>query len=319
MTLTNPSHNWEEEEVENPVGSTAWIFNSLTNELTVHRTVETADGGKAPWNVLWKDIKSAVLVDGVTTIHERAFERCIGLTLVVIPDSVVTVGNTAFGKCSFTSIKIPRSVTSFGGNPFAECENLNIIDVSENQNLILVSGVLMDKEMIKIIYCNPSKSGDYSIPNTVTAIYAGAFAGCDRLRSITIPSSVVSIGSRAFHHCKQLSSIEVPNSVKEIGEGAFALCYELESITIPGSVETLGANLFTECSKLSEIVVFGEGENLKEVDGVMFSGDMARLIWCSRRKSGSYEIPHTVKTIDEDAFYNCKKLTSITIQTPSQK
>ena len=44
MTLDNPPRNWEEEEVENPVGCTAWVYNSLTNELTVHGTFEIEDG-----------------------------------------------------------------------------------------------------------------------------------------------------------------------------------------------------------------------------------------------------------------------------------
>lgn len=68
----------------------------------------------------------------------------------------------------------------------------------------------------------------------------------------------------------------------------------LTSIAIPGSVETLDINLFFWCTKLSEVKVIGEGENIKVVDDALFDKDMTRLIWCSHKKSGSYEIPSTV-------------------------
>ena len=35
---------------------------------------------------------------------------------------------------------------------------------------LLFDGTLMNKKMTQIIYCTLSKSGDYTIPNTVTTI-----------------------------------------------------------------------------------------------------------------------------------------------------
>ena len=168
MTLTNPPHNWEEEEVENPAGHTDWVYNSLTNELTVLRTVEIEDGEYAPWDDLQEGIESAVLVDGVafvcdrafidcrrlksvhipksvTSIGEWAFACCEGLESITIPDSVKTIGLDSFSECGFSSIKIPRSVVSFDGNPFVGCEYLTEIDVSENPNFVWANGVLMNE------------------------------------------------------------------------------------------------------------------------------------------------------------------------------
>ena len=82
--------------MESPVGCTQWVFNSLTNELTALRTVEIEDGEYAPWDDLRGDIESAVLVDGVTSIRNRAFFECSNLKSVQIGRSVKSIGDEAF-------------------------------------------------------------------------------------------------------------------------------------------------------------------------------------------------------------------------------
>ena len=66
--------------------------------------------------------------DSVTTIGESAFEDCDSLTSVTIPDSVTTIGNDAFDSCSkLTSVTIPDSVTTIGFQAFAECTSLTSV------------------------------------------------------------------------------------------------------------------------------------------------------------------------------------------------
>ena len=58
----------------------------------------------------------------VTSVGNSAFEDCISLTLITIPNSVTSIGDYAFYNCSgLTSVTIPNSVTSIGSGAFEYC------------------------------------------------------------------------------------------------------------------------------------------------------------------------------------------------------
>ena len=141
-------------------------------------------------------IPSEIRVDGhvysVTSIGDKAFDKCHSLTSIEIPSSVTSIGYYAFSGCSgLTSIKIPSGVTRIGNYAFSECYSLTSIE----------------------------------IPSSVTRIGYYAFSECYSLTNIEIPSGVTSIRSGAFSDCKNLDVI-IDNSEKNIsvGENAFKNC-----------------------------------------------------------------------------------------------
>jgi len=121
----------------------------------------------------------------------------VGCKNTIIPNSVTSIGSSAFSGCSgLTSVTIPNSVTSIGSSAFSGCSGLTSV----------------------------------TIPNSVTSIGYGTFSGCSGLTSVTIPNSVTSIGIYAFQYCSALTSVTIPNSVTSIGSHAFYYCSALTSI-----------------------------------------------------------------------------------------
>ena len=269
-----------------------------------------------PWDEYRKAIHSVVIEIGVTRIGNLAFFDCVNLSSTIIPNSVTSIGGMmAFGGCeSLPSIVIPSSVTSLYGSAFAGCKSLTSIDVeSDNNNYASEDGILFDKNKSVLMYCPEGKTGDYVIPNSVTSIEAGAFAGCESLTSIIIPNSVTNIEAYVFAGCTSLTSIIIPNSITSIGDRAFDGCKSLPSIVIPSSVTSLSRTAFVDCKSLISIDVESDNNNYASEDGVLFDKNKSVLIRSPEGKTGDYVIPNSVTSIESSAFSGCGNLISVII------
>ena len=202
---------------------------------------EGYSGAVAIQQAVFKDEK----IYDVTSIGEKAFVNCSGLTSIEIPNSVTSIGGYAFEGCTgLTSIEIPNSVTSIGGYAFEGCTGLTSIEIPNS--VTSIGGYAFSG-------CTGLTS--IEIPNSVTSIASQAFAYCTGLTSINLPDGLTSIGNSAFSGCSSLASIIIPNSVSSIGESAFSDCSGLTSINIPNSVTSIGGSAFYGCSGLTSVEI----------------------------------------------------------------
>ena len=164
------------------------------------------------------------LPDSLTSIGTYSFFRCNGLAGIALPEGLTSIGDKAFYWCaSLESITLPDSVTQIGGNPFASCSQLRKIGVSpDNPALAVIDGVLFSKADKRLV-CFPGtlEGAHYAVPQGIRIIGDGAFSGCESMESVTLPDSVMHIGSNAFSGCSALESITVPEGVTSIGDRAF--------------------------------------------------------------------------------------------------
>ena len=279
--------------------------------------------------------------DNCNAIIETASNKLIsGCKNTVIPNSVTSIGQSAFEGCSgLTSVTIPNSVTSIDGFAFKGCSNLTSVTLNSNT---IASKAYTSSSNLKSIFGN--QVTEYIIGDNVTSIGDYAFSGCSGLTSIVvksgntkydsrdncnaiietasnklisgckntvIPNSVTSIGQSAFEGCSGLTSVTIPNSVTSIDGFAFKGCSNLTSVTLNSN--TIASKAYTSSSNLKSI--FGNqvteyiiGDNVTSIGDYAFSG-------CSGLTSVT--IPNSVTSIGDNAFCDCSGLTSVTVLNPT--
>ena len=73
----------------------------------------------------------------VTSIAEKAFEWCTGLTSITLPEGMKDLGIGAFNSCEgLKTVTIPNSVTSIGNYAFYECKNLASVTIGSGVTYI---------------------------------------------------------------------------------------------------------------------------------------------------------------------------------------
>ena len=221
------------------------------------------------------------------------------LTLYVIPNSVTSIGDSAFyDSRSLSNIVIPNSVTSIGDSAFEGCNSLGSLVIPNSVINIGKGAFKWCKSLAEVV-----------IPNSVTNIGEFAFCGCSSLAEVVIPNSVTNIGKGTFANCSSLADVVIPDGVTSIGNNAFMSCSSLEYISIPKSVICLNGNPFFNWNGKLECL----SPNFIYEDDVLFNKDKSKIISFRNQKLTSYVIPDSVTSIGDSAFYGCRLLSNIVI------
>ena len=188
-----------------------------------------------------------VLPDSLETLGISMFSHCTSLKHVKLPKNVKYMSKTFINCDSLETVQIPDSVTTMKDSPFWQCKSLkeivfgkNTPDINfraefmsgckqmekmvvpeNNEHFTMRDGVVFTKDGKEIVYCLPTLSGEYIIPDGVEIIRQAAFQDCEKITNVVIPNSVREIQSQAFARCRSITTLVVPDSVEEIGDWAF--------------------------------------------------------------------------------------------------
>lgn len=211
---------------------------------------------------------------GVTDIDAKSFFQCNKLGNVKIPNTVKTIGKSAFSYSGLNNLSFEAGATleSIGENAFDHADISNII-----------------------------------LPASLKFIDGTAFTYMKKLTSITVEdgSLLANVGDAAFANNPELRTFTFAGSadyLTRIPEGAFSNDVKLESFKIPKGVSQISKNAFLNTPKL-ENLTFEEGAVIQVIEGGAFAS-------CGMK---SIELPQSVRQIKSQAFDNCTNLRYIWI------
>ena len=272
------------------------------------------------------NLKSISLPKGLEVLGERAFNAS-GITSIVIPGTVKTVGalaffqsyiekatiedgveildSAAFRSCGLKEITIPGSVKEIKDSCFSEIWGLSKVTI--NNGVEKIDGGAFYGTAIKEI----------EIPASVLTIDDSAFSGCGMIQTINVAMDNQNYSSQndslynkdktkiiRYPSGKKDTEFEVPSTVKEIGNSCFSSCGNLKKIQITSNVEKLATSSFVNQGNLTEINVVSENQYYSSEDGVLFNKDKTEFIkWPQGKSLKEYTVPGTVKTIKGGSFY----------------
>lgn len=201
------------------------------------------------------------------------------------------IGANCFQDASgVTSVTIPATVTDMGENVFLGCTALDTVQVAaDNPYYSVTDGVLYaDGGKLLCLYPAAGAAVQFTVPQGVEEIAAGAFGYAQRLQEVILPEGVRYVDSYAFAF-SGIERVEIAGSVLELEEFSFANCFLLKEAVLHPGIQKIGNAAFYHCTALEQITL---PDTLAAVGAYAFCGTGLTHIL----------VPASVETISDCAF-----------------
>ena len=245
-------------------------------------------------------IVKAIAVRADYTDSPIATQSVIYYTPTPDGDDVVISGNVAGELASrVPSEKLNATRWTISG----EINGTDIAFIRE----VLGNGKMTDLDLGNAIivsggdpYYKTSYSEHFTENNVIGS---NMFDKAKSLISLVLPSTIQKIESYSIQNCDNLATIIIPELCKEVESSAIYFCKNLSSIHIGKSLEKFESMNGNFCPALKTITVDPNNAFFVSVNGILYSKDMAILYkYPSGKAESSFEIPSSVKIIDDYAF-----------------
>lgn len=195
---------------------------------------------------------------------------------LVLPETLDSIGPSAFYKNSIDSVSMPHKQIAFANDIFRENPNLTKVEFNSCASY-----------MTNNMFYSCKKLRSVSGMECVKTIGGSVFAHCDSLRTVG-NISPTTVGQYGFYNCKKLESFDL-SQVTSVGEDAFYSCQSLKTVDMP-EVSSMGGSCFSSCSALTSVSI---GDKLSKIPSSAFSG-------CSALKT--ITLGASVSYFDSNAF-----------------
>lgn len=266
--------------------NTPWAKNQTADDdgILYYGTIAVAYAKEASEGAVIK------IKEGTLGIMDDFIYGNSGITAVELPSTLKSIGMRAFSKTSIKAISIPNSVESIGYRAFEECNSLQSVVISESV-----------KEMYSPFYnCTSLTQATVYAKNLSKDSSFGSYL--TNMATLTIGSGVSVLPANFIKSGSQLSVIfeeRLSSSELFIGNQALASSQKT-TLFLPNCRIALDDN-----------ALCGDKFASFEIPGIIIALGHDALY--SSGVSGTIRLSEEIKSIEENAFYNCTGLTSVII------
>ena len=224
---------------------------------------KVAAAGAANGYMPGRNVSFVELSEGITEIELGAFYNCDKVWEVLLPDSLITIGESAFMQTNLAAIEIPENVEKIGMGAFGGCANLSRItflgDAPAFEDYVFFNvtaevyypginktwtaamlqnygGNLTWNAAFDVIDSGNCGSGvTYELHQGGILIISGTGAMDNYTTANPAPWS---------DDVDEITELIIEDGVTTIGDNAFCNCEMLKDVSIPASIEAVGDNAF---------------------------------------------------------------------------
>lgn len=240
-----------------------------------------------------------VIKEGTEVICDHAFS-CSSIRNIVIPDSVIVIGERAFNECtSLKYVDIGKGVKIIKTFAFRCCSDLEELSLPKNIETIEAMAFSYTglKELTIPQFCSQITGNPIAYKNIRIKSKSPHFIVEDDILFTSNKHELISFQS-------SILSYTIPNSVTRISSYAFWYSTNLESIVIPPSVKYIGINPFAYCN----LVISNQSKEISLKKGLLIDIKRNAIIGCYSDNK-TICIPDGIKSIERSAFCNSQWIT----------
>ncbi len=250
-------------------------FTNCTSLTTVNYNATSAQSTMLGASMFGNNTNVSIVNIGnnVRIVPHGFCKGCANLSDITIPDSVTSIGISAFEGTALDSVTINPLIIDICHRAFFNCPNLHIVNFNADSSYSYAP-----------IFDSCPNLSSFNIGSNVKRLPRSILEGYTGVRSITIPSSVKWIDyhafssaflsivnfnpnicagqsfycDRPFYGCPNLTTFNIGSNVQKLPNGLLEECTGLDSITIPNTVRVIGERAFYNCINLSSVEL-GDG------------------------------------------------------------
>ena len=266
-------------------------------------------------------------VQEANKIPGAAFKDKNALIRVMLPKSIIKIGESAFSGCyNLLSVgHIPDNVRHIGDNAFWCCNELQTMNIPQKLEY-LGSGAFTD--------CFKLQWNSLPLPNTLREIgsyvfmrqgggHVPKFNNC----SLTLPDNLEKLGSGSFQGCGFVGNLIIPNKITEIPDDCFMLNNFTGTLTLPLGLISIGRTIFDGGSNFAgELIIPNGVVSIK--DGAFrnsgFSGqlklpeslvELGSSAFACTGFQGTIELPSEISVIKNGVFSGCHNINKVVLHS----